>query len=99
MSTADYERYRRRLEEQLRADVQLLYQAYLSKLRAYETVSRTRGELDLEPLPASELTLSLPPMPGPAPRPAATASPAPPTPLPPRRAKALEVDDAASVIV
>ena len=43
--TSDYDRYRQRLEQQLRADVELLFEAYRAKLRAYETVARARGEL------------------------------------------------------
>jgi hypothetical protein len=43
MAAADFERYRQSLEDQLRADVEMLYQAYLAKLRAYETVSRAGG--------------------------------------------------------
>lgn len=46
MPTSDYERFRRQLETQLRADVELLYEAYRAKLRAYETVCRARGELE-----------------------------------------------------
>lgn len=72
----DYEIYRQRLEEQLRADVELLYEAYRAKLRAYETVLRTRGEIGAGPWPPPELTLSLPPAPGPeAPPPPAAPSP------------------------
>jgi hypothetical protein len=43
--SGDYERYRRRLDQQLRADVELLFEAYRTKLRAYETVARARGEI------------------------------------------------------
>lgn len=46
MPPGDYERFRKRLEQQLRADVSLLVEAYRAKLRAFETVARTRGELD-----------------------------------------------------
>jgi hypothetical protein len=60
----DYEIYRQRLEEQLRADVELLYEAYRAKLRAYETVLRTRAEIGAGPWPPPELPLSLPPAPG-----------------------------------
>ena len=63
MTSRDHERFRRQLEEQLRADAQLLYAAYCAKLRAYETLHRLQGELgDLDPrllLPA-DLPLSLP---------------------------------------
>jgi hypothetical protein len=37
---------RERLEEQLRADVELLYEAHRVKLRAFETVWRAQAELD-----------------------------------------------------
>src|SRR5947209_9259861 len=36
MPTGDYERFRQRLEEQLRAEMELLYEGYRPKLRAYE---------------------------------------------------------------
>lgn len=72
MSPEDYERYRRQLEEQLRADVELLYEAYRTKLRAYETVWRTRLELadpvEWQPAPLLAATLpapaALPALPG-----------------------------------
>lgn len=92
--SSDYERYRRRLEEELRSDVELIYASYLAKLRAYETVARVRGELDGEP-PLGALALRLP-----APLAAlpAAASPAPPpvpaAPLAPRKRRAFEVVDA-----
>jgi hypothetical protein len=89
MSAADYERYRKGLEEQLRADVEMLYQAYLAKLRAYETISRAPGPLSVEALLPAELALHLPPAPAMAPAPA----PEPQTPVPPR-AKAYQVEDA-----
>jgi hypothetical protein len=38
MTPAEFEALRRRLEEQLRADVELLYEAHRVKLRAFETV-------------------------------------------------------------
>lgn len=64
MSPEDYERYRRQLEEQLRADVELLYEAYRTKLRAYETVWRTRlemaGAVDWQPAPPLATTLPAP---------------------------------------
>ena len=78
MPLNDYEIYRQRLEEQLRADVELLYEAYRAKLRAYETVLRTRGEIGAGPWPP-ELTLSLPPAPG------LETAPPPPSTLPPKR--------------
>ena len=75
---SDYEVYRQRLEEQLRADMELLYEAYRAKLRAYETVVRTRAEIGAGPWPSPDLSLSLPPAPGPQetpPPPAAQAVP------------------------
>jgi hypothetical protein len=63
---SDYERFRKRLEEQLRADVELLYAGYRAKLRAYEMVARLRGEIDGEVWPPLELARSLPPAPPPA---------------------------------
>lgn len=98
MPTGDYERFRQRLEEQLRADMELLYEGYRAKLRAYETVARLNGELDVEPWPPIELARSLPAA-GPArlssgsPQPTAPAPRAAPPPTPPRR-KAYELFDA-----
>lgn len=80
MPLSDYEIYRQRLEEQLRADVELLYEAYRAKLRAYETVLRTRGEIGAGPWPPPELTLSLPPAPG-----LQESPPAPPVPSRPSK--------------
>jgi hypothetical protein len=79
MPQDDYERYRKRLEEQLHADIGLLYDAFHAKLRAYQTMVRSRsGELDLElsPQPSSGGS----PVPAPAPT---TTAPAPPGPPPP----------------
>jgi hypothetical protein len=80
MPTGEYERYRQQLDAQLRADVELVYEAYRAKLRAYETVARARGE-DFTPLSAAELPPGL--RPAPAPTPAAPPTPAPAT-APPR---------------
>ena len=84
-----YELFRLQLEEQLRRDFGLLYQAHLTKLRAYETVARARGEIDAG-LPPLALSLNLagllpagspaPAVPSPAQLPA--AAPAPPAPAP-----------------
>jgi hypothetical protein len=87
---SDYERFRKRLEEQLRADVELLYEGYRAKLRAYEMVARLRGDFDGEFGPPLELARSLSPVPGPAQLPAAPAA-SPPAPAPPRRGKAYEL--------
>ncbi len=88
MPTGEYERYRQQLDAQLRADVELIHEAYRAKLRAYETVARARGE-DFEPRPAADLTLGLPPVPpsAPAPQPVQAAPPA-------VRGHAYQVEDA-----
>lgn len=71
MPQDDFERYRKRLEAQLHADIGLLYDAFHAKLRAYETVLRARrGEIDLDPAPG-------PPQPSPADPAPAAASQAP----------------------
>lgn len=49
MSRGNHQRFRRRLEQQLRADVELLVAACRTKLCAYETLARSRGELNSEP--------------------------------------------------
>jgi len=48
-----FEILRERLEEQLRTDVELLYEAHRTKMRAFETVWRAQAELDpsLQPPP------------------------------------------------
>lgn len=107
MPPGDYERYRQRLEQQLRADVGLLVEAYRAKLRAYETVARSRGELEgAGPWPEAEVSNLLPPAgsglaeaPGLAPPPAPAAAdnrPAAATPPPAgtKRRAAFEVFDA-----
>jgi hypothetical protein len=92
---SDYEIYRQRLEDQLRADVELLYEAYRAKLRAYETVLRTRAEIGAGPWPPPDLTLSLPPAPG-----LPETSPPPPVPAAaPARAPKRPRSRAFSVIV
>ena len=92
MPPSDYEIYRQRLEEQLRTDVELLYEAYRAKLRAYETVLRTRAEIGSGPWPPPDLPLSLPPAPGPQETPPAPAAPA--TPPQRQRSRAYSVLDA-----
>ncbi len=67
MPQADYERYRKRLEEQLHSDIGMLYEAFRAKLSAYETVLRAhRGELALDfpraaDVPLAPSPVSLPP--------------------------------------
>jgi hypothetical protein len=67
MTPDDYDRFRQQLEAQLRSDVELIYEAYRTKLRAYETVLRARGELEgrtFEAVPALSLaSAGLPPLP------------------------------------
>jgi hypothetical protein len=105
MSPADYERFRQQLEAQLRSDVELIYEAYLTKLRAYETVLRARGELEgmvweppaalslpaagLPALPGAAERTALPPAPAVAPPQAAPAA----QPSPPPRKKAAPAND------
>ena len=97
MPTQDYESFRQELERQLRADVELLYEAYRVKLRAYETVCRARGELEggsWESRPAD-----LPPL---LPLPSEPAAPvlrqaAPPPPAPLETAPALPKAEPAAV--
>jgi hypothetical protein len=60
MPTPAYERYRQLLEEQLRADVELLYEGYCAKLRAFEAVERAREEGGGSLRPSPELTASPP---------------------------------------
>lgn len=45
MTPAEFEALRLRLEEQLRADVELLYEAHRVKLRAFETVLRSQADV------------------------------------------------------
>jgi hypothetical protein len=67
MNPEDYERYRRQLEGQLRADVEILYAAYCAKLRAYEMMHQLPAEVLSGLLPAAGLPLSLPPAAAPPP--------------------------------
>jgi len=50
-TTNHFEALRLRLEEQLRADIELLQEAHRVKLRAFETVWRTQAEVSLMPAP------------------------------------------------
>ena len=83
MTSDSYERLRERLEEQLRADIELLQEAHRAKIRALETVARARGELEGRPGIAAVAPLA-PPAPV---RASAPASPVPPpaVPAPPAR--------------
>jgi hypothetical protein len=60
MPTPAYERYRQLQEEQLRADVELLYEGYCAKLRAFEAVERARGEGGALVSPLAELPAGSP---------------------------------------
>jgi hypothetical protein len=84
-----YEAARRELDDQLRADVELLYQAYLRKVRALDTVWGLDGGEGQPLLPPPPALPALPPGErAPAALPAAEepavrpASPAPPKPAP-----------------
>jgi hypothetical protein len=62
MPAPDHQLLRLQLDEQLRRDVELLYQAYLTKVRAWETVVQAQGDLAAPwpPLPLAGL-LAAPP--------------------------------------
>ncbi len=64
MSASDHERYRQHLEEQLRADVELLFEGYRARLRAYEAIHGLppEGSLSLL-LPEAGPAVSLPAVP------------------------------------
>jgi len=106
MPPGDYERYRQRLEQQLREDVGLLVEAYRAKLRAYETVARSRGEMEgVGPWPEVEVSNLLPAsISGPAEAPGRASAPAPaggrpaaapaPPPAAAKRRSPFEVSDA-----
>src|SRR5215208_3360599 len=89
MSDSDYEQYREGLERQLRADVELLVEAYRAKLRAYETVALARGEIaeaDSRPPLSFPLGLSAEP-PASATPPVRATPPTPPVPAAPERTR------------
>ena len=46
MTQDEFEKLRARLEEQLRLDVEMLYEAHRVKLRAFETIRQARAELE-----------------------------------------------------
>jgi hypothetical protein len=93
MPRDNFERYRKRLEDQLRTDMGLLYEAYLAKLRAYQAVERLRGDIEVELLPAADFALQLPAA-------AVAASPAAPSPVEPaRRSRSYEVIDAVEAVL
>lgn len=88
MTPAEFEALRLRLEEQLRADVELLYEAHRVKLRAFETVLRAQADVtNTGYTVAAEVVrpaLALP----------ATTEPAISAPIEPSRRKAWSVLDA-----
>jgi hypothetical protein len=93
MPRDNFERYRKRLEDQLRTDMGLLYEAYLAKLRAYQAVERLRGEVEVDLLPAADFVLHLP---------AATSATGPAASFPgepPRRSRSYEVIDAVETVL
>ena len=91
MPQDDYERYRKRLEEQLHSDIGMLYEAFSAKLRAYQTVARSRrGEIDLDSAQAAPGPPRLPPVFSPSP----VAAPAPTTAVVPARLESLSLIDA-----
>jgi len=51
MTEDEFEKLRARLEEQLRLDVEMLYEAHRVKLRAFETIRRARAELEGSEMP------------------------------------------------
>jgi hypothetical protein len=94
MPTDNYERYRKRVEDQLRTDMGLLYEAHLAKLRAFQTVERLRGNggnvdnIEVDSRLESEISAYLQPV-------AAPASPVVPSPAgTPRRSGWFEVIEA-----
>ena len=108
MSPRDFERIRRQLEKQFRADVELLYSGYCAKLRAYEAMYRLPGGLGglgdlggLDPrlLLSADLPLSLPALPDAAPAPVIPAPPPDPAPAPRRRRAGYELYDAILAIL
>ncbi len=100
--SSDYDLLRQRLDDQLRADIEMIYTAYLAKVRACETLAAGQVEAGGRPplalggafpaLPGqTNTTLLLAAAPAPAGPPALPPAPAPPAPVPPvqrRRPKA-----------
>jgi hypothetical protein len=83
----DYERFRQQVDEQLLADLRMVYEAYLAKVRAYETLALTSGTLPAGMRPPLALPAlagepeRLLPAPAEAP-PAPAVRPTPPAPKP-----------------
>ena len=85
MTRNQYEQHKQRLEEQLRAGIQLLETAYQAQVRALELVWMLQAEAGGEP------AAFVPPEPAPAPSPAKQETP--PSPSRPRRRGAGELED------
>lgn len=84
MTPAEFEALRLRLEEQLRADIELLYEAHRVKLRAFETVLRAQADVSCGGYTvAAEVT-----------RPSLALAASPEPPREPSRRKAWSVFDA-----
>ena len=79
MTQDEFEKLRTRLEDQLRVDVELLYEAHRVKLRAFETIRRSQAELEGEDLSAAPPVRSggrpAPTLPAARPAPAAPSEP------------------------
>jgi hypothetical protein len=73
MTQDEFEKLRARLEEQLRLDVEMLYEAHRVKLRAFDTIRQARAELEGSERPPVSSTERRPP-------PAFTPLAAPPAP-------------------
>jgi len=76
MTQDEFEKLRARLEEQLRRDIEMLYEAHRVKLRAFETIRQARAELDGSERPPAPSAEQRPPALAPAARPAPAPAPA-----------------------
>jgi hypothetical protein len=74
MTQAEIEKLRAKLEAQLRADVEVLYEAHRVKLRAFETIWRAQADLGRDEVPAPSSRME--------PRPVLTLPAGPPPPPP-----------------
>lgn len=77
MTQDEFEKLRARLEEQLRLDVEMLYEAHRVKLRAFETIRQARAELERSERPPVSTAFSI------ERRPVSALRAAPPAPAPP----------------
>jgi hypothetical protein len=78
MTQAEFEKLRARLEEQLRLDVEMLYEAHRVKLRAFETIRQARAELEGSERPSVSTISNLEPRPPVLAHPAARPAPVAP---------------------